>query len=196
MVFVGQAIVAGPVSREGAIFMPLSLLLCDSCDREIDRDFDYYCDSCGAWRCDECGSCEGCDDDGDGGGDTRVHSYEYRPRHYRPKGDYPAEALMGVELEVHGGHGVIADVVCGVDPYEDHLYMKRDGSICGVEIVTHPMTLAWARGYPFARLLGNLRASGCSVDDDYGLHIHVSRNAFQRDGKQSAAHQMMWLLFM
>jgi hypothetical protein len=74
--------------------------------------------------------------------------------------------------------------------------MKQDGSISGVEIVTHPMTLVWARQYPFAELLCSLRGAGCGVDDEYGLHIHVSRNAFQRDGKQSAAHQMMWLLFM
>lgn len=173
-----------------------STLYCDNCCCEIDRDIDYFCDSCSEWRCDACSPCS-CDDDDDYcDHDSRVHSYEYRPQSFRPKGNYPAEALLGVELEVCGGHSVIADVVHSVDSSEDHLYMKRDGSICGVEIVTHPMTLAWARQYPFARLLGNLRAAGCSVDDDYGLHIHVSRNAFRRDGKQSAAHQMTWLLFM
>ncbi|WP_198345147.1 amidoligase enzyme [Mycobacterium sp. JS623] len=104
--------------------------------------------------------------------------------------------LFGVELEVGGRESRIVDVVQTYDPCEDHLYMKHDSSIDGVEIVTHPMTLAWAREYPFENLLADLRAHGCDVGDEYGLHIHVSRNAFRRHGKQSCAHQMMWLLFM
>lgn len=169
--------------------MPSSVY-CGNCDCEVDRDYDDYCESCCEWRCDDCDPCSRCRRDG------RVHSYEYRPANYRPKGDYQTQTLLGVELEVCGAQSTIADVVSGRDHYEDHLYMKLDGSIDGVEIVTHPMTLAWARSYPFAALLGDLRGAGCSVDDGYGLHVHVSRNAFRRDGKQSAAHQMMWLLFL
>jgi hypothetical protein len=104
--------------------------------------------------------------------------------------------LFGVELEVGGRESRIVEVVRTYDACEDHLYMKHDGSIDGVEIVTHPMTLAWARQYPFERLLAGLRAQGCDVGDEYGLHIHVSRNAFRRNGRQSCAHQMLWLLFM
>lgn len=145
------------------------------------------------WRCGDCGCCGSEQDDGD---DSRVHAWDYRPRRFRPKGNYPVEPLLGVELEVGGCGSDIADVVDRFDCVEDHLYMKQDGSISGVEIVTHPMTLAWARQYPFGELLRCLRGADCSVDEDYGLHIHVSRNAFQRDGKQSASHQMMWLLFI
>lgn len=167
---------------------------CSHCGDEVDTDYGYFCDGCEDWRCEDCGSC-GCDEYSDR--DSRVHEWNYRPYRFRPKGNFPAEALLGVELEVGGEESEIADVVAnGFDSTEDHLYMKQDGSIDGVEIVTHPMTLAWARQYPFGDLLAELRRSGFAVDDDYGLHIHVSRNAFQRNGKQSASHQMMWLLFM
>ncbi|SIC52359.1 Putative amidoligase enzyme [Mycobacteroides abscessus subsp. abscessus] len=174
---------------------------CVACGDEGEEDHAFYCLYCREWRCNECGCCEDfgpCadDDDDDCSRDERVHGYSYRPYLFRPKGNYPSHALLGVELEVGGDQSDIADVVESIDPGEDHLYMKEDGSISGVEIVTHPMTLQWARQYQFAELLNRLRDEACYVDEGYGLHIHVSRNAFQRGGKQSASHQMMWLLFM
>lgn len=175
--------------------MPSTTLItthyCDCCGCEVDTDCDYYCNSCSVWRCEDCGPCSSGDDT-----DSRVRAYDYRPARFNPKGNYRTEALFGVELEVGGRKADIADVVAGFDDSERHLYMKEDGSIRGVEIVTHPMTLAWAREFPFAEVLQSLRDASCYVNDGYGLHVHVSRNAFQRDGKQSAAHQMMWLLFM
>ncbi|MEX7474497.1 amidoligase enzyme [Mycobacterium adipatum] len=180
--------------------MPSTLIdtRCDSCDEAVDESTGTYCESYGVWNCEDCGSCscEDCDPDETPERDSRIHDWSYRPRKFRPKGNYPSEVLLGVELEVGGDESDIADVVESFDPCEDHLYMKLDGSISGVEIVTHPMTLAWARDYPFGSILGGLRSAGCEVDSGYGLHIHVSRNAFQRMGKQSAAHQMVWLLFM
>lgn len=167
------------------------LRYCESCGDEFDYEmFGWSCDDCSAVFCDDCSSC-GCSE---GSGD--VHPYDYRPSSFRPKGNYPDEVLFGVELEVGGREGRIVDVVQTYDACEDHLYMKHDGSIDGVEIVTHPMTLAWARQYPFENLLAGLRAQGCDVGDEYGLHIHLSRNAFRRNGRQSCAHQMLWLLFM
>lgn len=164
---------------------------CESCcDGAFCADCVSFCGFCDSYCCEDCGcSC-------DGGGDSRVHRYDYRPGCYRPKGNYPGEALLGVELEVGGGQDSIADVVDALDGREDHLFMKEDGSISGVEIVTHPMTLGWARTFPFAGLLGSLRAAGAYVTDGYGLHVHVSRNAFQRNGARSATRQMMWLLFI
>ncbi|WP_137355323.1 amidoligase enzyme [Mycobacteroides abscessus] len=163
---------------------------CEECGFDVDSGTGYYCESCDHWNCDDCGSCRAHDDD------ARIHVWNYRPRNFRPKGNFPSEPLLGVELEVCGRESAIVSAVDRIDDSEDHLYLKEDGSIHGVEIVTHPMTLAWARKFPFARLLEDMKRSGCAVDDGYGLHIHVSRNAFQRDGKQSASHQMLWLLFM
>ncbi len=167
---------------------------CDRCLGEVPTELGDTCPVCGDWCCDDCGFC--CDEDYDEYSDSRIHEYDWRPRRYNPKGNYPHEPLLGVELEIGGDMGDIADVVESFDGIEDHLYMKKDGSIDGVEIVTHPMTLAYARGYQFGDMLGELRHARCYVNNGYGLHVHVSRNAFQRQGKQSASHQMMWLLFM
>jgi hypothetical protein len=191
---------------------------------------DYYnCDSCGSYNCDDCGSCSCCDNDyGDSGGcdcpscrrnrrngndyDTsRVHGWQYRPSTFRPKGNYPTEVLMGVELEVGRYARDIIPTVFHADPNEDHLYLKTDGSISGLEIVTHPMTLGWARrwqaGQPvaevtadapachggaetaFTAMLAGLRSAGCHVDNGYGLHVHVSRNAFRSLPKQLTYRQ-------
>lgn len=177
--------------------MPSVLAIyCDCCCNEVDLVRGYECDLCDTWRCEECGSCTCDDSDDDYGQDYRVRQWNYRPRPYRPKGDYDAHALLGVELEVAGRQAGIADVVQSFDPCEEHLYMKHDGSINGVEIVTHPMTLPYARQYPFVPLLSELRHVSGPLDDEYGLHVHVSRNAFRRNGKQSSSHQMAWLLFM
>ncbi len=169
---------------------------CNNCGIAIELDMDehHFCEDCDVYRCDSCGPC-GEENNYRRGG---VHDYNWRPRHFKPKGNYPAEALLGVELEVGGRREEhIIDAVHTIDSVEDHLYLKHDGSISGLEIVAHPMTLTWAREYPFDALLAELRRIRCRVDDGYGLHVHVSRNAFQyKPGKQSMTHQMMWLLFL
>lgn len=169
----------------------MSFVICD-CGEEFDSDISgWYCSNCG-WICGDCDNCS-CDSDDS---DSRVHSYDYRPRSFNPKGDYPSDPLLGVELEVGGDQEDIANAVDLVDGCEHHLYLKEDGSICGAEIVTHPMTLEWARSYDFEQMLSGLRARRCYVNDEYGLHVHVSRNAFRRNGRQSPTLQLMWLLFI
>jgi hypothetical protein len=125
-----------------------------------------------------------------------VYSDGYRPRSFRPKGNYPAEVLLGMELEVEGDWDDITDAVTQIDPVENHLYVKEDSSIGGLEIVTHPMTLTWAKGYKFDDLLAVLRANGCYDDEENGLHIHVSRNAFRRNRVRSADHVEAWLMLI
>lgn len=172
---------------------------CDSCGETFDQMTEsyYYCDYCGDRTCANCGPCDEMTNDDDYyDRHYGVHSWDYKPSPYMPKGNYPTEPLMGVELEVGGRTRDISGVVTDIDPEESHLYMKEDGSISGVEIVTHPMTLAWSRTFPFNDLLRGLRNECCHVDDGYGLHVHVSRSAFRRAGKRSAPHQMAWLMFM
>lgn len=187
---------------------------CDACSERFDYAHEGQSTDCGDYRCDDCGYCSCCScSDSCGCGDcddyrserpSAVREWNWRPYQFRPKGDYPSEVLMGVELEIHGSYQQIVDSVHEVDTDEYHLYLKEDGSIDGAEIVTHPMTLRWAREYDpnssgngFDEVLRGLRLRGCSVDDDYGLHVHVSRAAFQPGPKQarSAIHQLTWLLF-
>jgi hypothetical protein len=147
------------------------------------------------------------DDEDDYYGD--IHDAGYRPP-LNFKGDRSSETMMGFELEIEGCRDRIARAVHRIDSDEDHLYMKRDCSVDGVEIVTHPMTLAFARDYPFGELLARLRKAGCHDPANTGLHIHVDREAFRksptppkvdrygqrRPHNGSATHQMMWLLFI
>lgn len=167
---------------------------CACCGDDIDLDtHDYnWCEECSEYRCEDCGECS----DSRSSSRFGVRSWDYKPSPYMPKGNFPAEPLLGVELEIGGTTRDITAAVHDVDDDESHLYMKEDGSISGVEIVTHPMTLAWSRTFPFGTLLEGLRNSGCYVNDGYGLHVHVSRSAFRRAGKRSAPHQMAWLMFM
>ena len=175
-------------------------VICHNCGGAYNRDECTHCEECDTYNCATCGPCADSSSRRDrayAAGNYGIHAWNYRPRHFKPKGNYPAEALLGVELEVGGRRGqIIAETTRTVDADETHLYLKEDGSISGAEIVTHPMTLQFARQYPFEELLASLRRVRCRVDDHYGLHVHVSRNAFIHDGKQSKSHQMLWLLFM
>lgn len=163
---------------------------CESCETEFCGFADYtYCDDCERYFCPDCN----CDCSEYGG---VIHCWDWKPHRYRPKGEWRnGGVLLGLELEVGHSASQIVPAVQTVDDSENHLYMKQDGSIQGVEIVSHPATLEWSRNFPYATLLSNLRSNGCYVDDGYGLHIHVSRNAF-RSSPAAAMHQMSWLMFM
>lgn len=189
-------------------------LTCSACGDGISEDcYDAgnynYCGDCDAYFCaycdcdrshyednddDYCGCSECREARGDSG--SRIRPWDWRPPVWRPKGNYPAEPLLGLELEVGGSQSRIVQAVTQFDSDEHHVYMKYDGSIDGVELVTHPATLAWSRDYVWSEILGALRVAGSTVNDGYGLHIHVSRNAFREGRKQSATHQMSWLMFL
>lgn len=183
---------------------------CSYCGEEyryISDHQDYHCGDCGEWFCDSvnytwcddceeyrCNDCDRCECNEYSG---QVHQWDWKPYRYKPKGEWrEGQPLLGLELEVGTQASQIVPAVLDVDDEESHLYMKQDGSICGVEIVTHPATLDWSREFPYDRLLANLRGNGCYVDDGYGLHVHVSRNAFRSVTSSAAAHQMSWLMFL
>jgi hypothetical protein len=164
------------------------------CDHDNDDDYEPDCD------CSDCRYARS--------GDGRVRNYSYRPVFIPKGGTDPLK--MGIELEIGGSQTEIVDIVDaiahdirrgnvnGISSTDDskHLYCKDDGSIQGVEIVSHPMTLGYARQFPFRRLLDELR-DDCYVEDGYGLHVHVSRAAFQSaSGKHSPIQTMKWLLFI
>jgi hypothetical protein len=186
--------------------------LCGSCGCLIQNESDLsQCQYCDRRYCRDCGprnrgGGRGCmsDQNWEGDRDCRVHNYHWRPPQFVPKtlehetvGN--GTILLGFELEVGGRADHIADAVYRLDTKGDHIYMVYDYSIHrGVEIISHPMTLGFARNYPFSGLLRNLRMAGCCVEDgygtpdaQYGLHVHVTREAFI-----SNAHRMRWLMFM
>lgn len=204
----------------------------DCLDGLRERFQAYSCGDCAdsLYRCDGCDSShyenhhddDSYEDDDYGHDDSRIHYASWRPQ-LRFKGDR-SEPMMGIELEVQGNAQEIVRAVRRVDSTENHLFCKTDCSVRGLEIVSHPMTLAWAREFPFGELLADLRRRGCSDPNGCGLHIHVDRQAFRKlapriivpattgrdlrgrfatptaavtaPQKGSATHQMMWLLFI
>ena len=68
---------------------------------------------------------------------------------------------------------------------EDIAFLKSDGSLTnGFEIVSHPMTLDWARKeFPF-NIVDSLRQNHNAVawdSQNCGFHVHISRTAFDND---------------
>jgi len=174
--------------------------VCEDC-----RDNRYtYCDNCDEYINDGYGDHQdSCFESG------QIHSYDYRPvpifLHKQEDYDnasicqhvsngvvrkYRQIAYMGFELEVeYKNQGLLGfgDGVASAD-IENVTYLKSDGSLNhGFEMVTHPMTLAWAmEHFPWERIehLNDGSFSGWDADTA-GLHIHVSRDGFFSYGHQA-----------
>lgn len=187
-------------------------VLCDRCQERIWISEDegegslHLCSRC---RENHYCSCEGCGrllrnedaryhrDDEDGEYPYCDHCYSRVARgraindyYYKPApifyGDGPR--YMGVELEIDGGgeSDSNAQRLLDVANDEDELvYIKHDGSLDdGMEIVTHPMSLAfhrekmpWRPVMTEAVNMGYTSHKACTC----GLHVHVSRAAFGAD---------------
>ena len=111
-----------------------------------------------------------------------IHDYCYKPQALF-YGEGPR--FFGVELEIDGAGESASHALAllRVANREGELaYIKHDGSLTeGLEIVTHPMSLAHHRErMPWAELCAKAAALGyCSHrTSTCGLHIHVSRGAF------------------
>ena len=115
--------------------------------------------------------------------DREIHNYYYKPDpiFYGDGGRY-----FGVELEIDGA-GERNDRACQLlnianRSGHEHIYIKHDGSLDdGMEIVTHPMTLAyhmaempWGDMVAEALRMGYTSHKACTC----GLHVHVNRDAF------------------
>lgn len=119
-------------------------------------------------------------------GDPR-HNYTHKPR-WQKFGAAPP--YFGLELEVTcNDFGVMGFVNAQVARLG---FLKRDSSVAGFELVTHPMSFPWAmEGFPW-KLLTEMERLGCTImPETNGLHVHVSR-----DGFASPSHQLRWLKFI
>lgn len=150
--------------------------LCDSC-----AECSSYCESCEEYRCSDCAECE-CHNS------EYVHDYNYRPTpvFHRATGEIsnrqgakPANYYFGVELELTGDYEMANAVIDGLQSGEEtHWYCKEDGSVRGVEFVSHPHTLAAWQEYDIKAFMRTLVNAGAEGGND-GLHVHVSRTAFK-----------------
>lgn len=154
-----------------------------------------HCDRCGEYfpdgeDCPNCGcQCPDCryDDSDDSDG---IYDYSYQPNLiFRGAG----RVHFGFEAEVSTpSRSVDTAARVANDGFEGVAYLKEDGSIQGdgFEIVTHPMTYAWALENFRWDTFTELGRMGCSGDGN-GIHVHVSRTGF--DG---VCHAYRWMKFI
>ena len=163
-------------------------------------DNGYVCNECSSaryWECDACdylissgNYCSGCEDENESPESDYVHSYGYAPS---PDFHGAGPTYLGVELEINTPRYDLDEIARDVVNALGSLgYLKEDSSIpCGFEIVTHPMSHAWASEHFPWELLDELKRRQCDTDTDdngLGLHVHVSR-----DGFDDAEHAERWL---
>ncbi len=147
---------------------------CDRCCRVIRReDVHYFAD----FDQNLCASCYN-----KANAEEFIHDYGYKPE---PEFHGKGPRYLGVELEIDGGgtDGNVAKVLLDIANRDaDNLYIKKDGSLdCGMELVTHPMTLDYhMERMPWGEILAEARSLGYKshMAHTCGLHVHISRKAF------------------
>jgi hypothetical protein len=167
---------------------------------ETRYDSNSWCAICADARSSWCESCDVHHPDGFSPciGSDLINNYSYKPMpvFYKAPNDIDADRnlYMGFELEVECRNADIdtaAETV--IDSFGDLVYLKEDGSLShGFEIVTHPMTLAYAKSLSMDAL-GELIRQGVRSwnTDTCGLHVHVSRATFT-----NVAHQYAFTLLL
>jgi hypothetical protein len=169
------------------------MFTCERCnDTEHENDMyrvsgDRWCYSC--W--DEYSRhCDRCDNDYSiyngacctGGHSVEDYSYKPYPQFHWVENDPDADrhVFMGFELEVESNGSEYGGPEHVYSVLGDLAYFKEDGSLDdGFEIVTHPMTLAYAHEMRWDWTQGLLDMGYRSWDrSSCGLHVHVDRRAF------------------
>ena len=152
---------------------------------------DYCYDS--SWDCDECGyeMYEGDSHECYRPRDTIIFDYSYKPK---PVFFGSADYYFGFELEVEDNNewGCEDGAQIVVDELGERVYIKRDGSLNdGFEIVSHPHTFEQIKSLNWD-FMKRLRAKGFRSWDTTtcGLHVHISRTAFRKNGKRDEAHEL------
>ena len=193
---------------------------CDHCGRyfrnsDINDTTDDYnlCDGCYSSYTYECGDCGGVfyrepywDDEEEmylcnscmPNSAKYINNYSYKPvpkfRRTADDGDNPIE-YFGFEIEVEGNKDYAKSFLEHYgDTEENDLYLKKDGSVDGFEIVTHPMTRNWFYEVfvpKMTRGMNYLREHNFRGHNRAGIHIHVSNNAINA----KMLNKMIALLF-
>jgi hypothetical protein len=115
-----------------------------------------------------------------------VYSYNFKPHRYNflSSKNEKSPTFLGFELEMELKQNISRSVAYQFN--NDYHYTKHDGSLSnGFEIVTHPMSISWIKEnrhvfeniYTFVPKVFYPDPSTC------GLHVHISRNAFENSLK-------------
>lgn len=146
---------------------------CASCDSLIHNYDAYYLD--GYSYCREC-----YDEERDKC--YHIHDYSYKPE---PIFYGDSKRYFGVELEIDGAgkdDEYAEELLDIANMREDHIYIKTDGSLDdGMEIVTHPMSLAYHKDFCWEDIMHHAVRLGyrSHQTSTCGLHIHVNRDSLE-----------------
>src|SRR6266487_1851586 len=164
---------------------------CDECvGYYIDRWGNRDCPNGphGPCECDDCYECDerrGNEDDDDS---DLINSYGYKPRPIF-RGTGPTYLGLELEVDTSGGRNRSLAVLAN-ERLGSLAYLKEDGSVNGFEIVTHPCSYEHWRSEVDLSVLTDLRRNGARTLHDTGIHVHVSRTAFN-----SPCHLYRWMKF-
>ena len=177
---------------------------CNQLTHDIDNFYwsslhdDTRCGDCYniSTECDDCGAEYG-EEDGHSCDDRRRQYSEYVKSHdYKPDPRFwgTGNYYLGFELEIEdtdNNYTAGAELAfLSMNPIPNRKYrgyLKTDGSLdCGFEIVSHPHTLEeYQKNFPWDMLTKLKRLQFRSWNTSTcGLHVHVSRTAFNDDDHQ------------
>lgn len=172
---------------------------CSYCDEYFselhyseDRDREL-CDHCfhESWSCSECYGDRTEGDEHECYRTGLIYDYSYKPA---PDFYGTDKYYFGFELEVEdiNEHGTDAGAQVVLDELGERVYCKHDGSLNdGFEIVSHPHTFDQLENLNWDWLTSLRRLGFRSWDTNTcGLHVHISRTAFWKDGKRNEAHEL------
>lgn len=153
---------------------------CEVCGAEMYRDDAYWCDRHEVEMCEYC-YVEECNN-------SSIHNYSYKPYPiwHKDKEENSKSVYFGLELEIGSNEidNIIEDLY-ELSNEEKEFYFKEDGSLdsgIGVEIVLHPRTM---RNFYTSGIIDKiyeiLSEYEYDMPDGYGNHIHISRNALNKD---------------
>lgn len=179
---------------------------CSSCDRchsccecyicgwrycQARIDSEDYC-----FECERCWSCCCCCDEDEPSSEF-IHDYSYRPdevtwirtdptgkriiRDYTGGSTPDAATYLGLEIETEA-YQCNADDIAEIWTMSPFGYAKHDGSLSdGAECVTWPITYQALKALCLETTLGQMAKMGARAwgTGTCGLHIHVSRRAFE-----------------
>jgi hypothetical protein len=114
--------------------------------------------------------------------DISIHSYGYNPKKSFYKSYFEfTKQFFGFELEYENVDKTDARKIKSFDN-EKHFYITKDGSLInGWEIKNQPMTYKYIMNNNIIeQLFEYFKNADCS--DRCGLHFHISRNSFTKDG--------------
>lgn len=158
---------------------------CEECGAVVSEDYAYYDDESGEYLCEDC--YRSVMDERETN-NRELHEYDFKPHpifgttdsHDGWSSYMGVDPTFGVELEIDGGDDV-SDTIGDIADTTDRAYCKHDGSLgCdGIEIVTHPGTLAWhMEKFPWEKICKAALDHGYKSHDTStcGLHVHVGRD--------------------